>query len=543
MTALISPREKAPSTATRAADVFDSTPQKTNVELAAMRLAGSTTNSDTKVSEDVINAHAPTTRTRLYDDLFLELPLPTQNVVFTNLGADKPAVMNIGKNLIPAINLDSIPALDYESFAGLNRYDQNRAVKRGLAIAVVRHDLHMDGGCFNRSGHPLLEKKVAAVPNFVYRMAQKSDLVREAVAQYILQRSEGDGRIMSALGAIVSMPRALNSGHSIAQEKKLDATPHSPLIVEDLLRRFALTGDASHTSPYATLARSFTPELTKALSDAIERTCQKHGLPPYRGDPWNVLAQMNVLDVSKFGETLREEFKLDDYPVEKLLIESRSRFQRQEGFHKALCARAEQVLDRHIWTKDAPQTPDGRLLLRIGVVGLGLNEEPLTIARQLHTFFEKNNLFEMADFKITVMSTPNPILTRLAKARAEGSDYPLFYPRAFDDDLFVQREEGFVPRPELSDKIEYVASALGNGTSLPHKVDIVACHNVFLYIPAHQQAQAMNELNALTTDNGFISIDGDADAHMRYQKKTPYGKAIAELQSSPRDFYRASYAI
>jgi chemotaxis methyl-accepting protein methylase len=219
------------------------------------------------------------------------------------------------------------------------------------------------------------------------------------------------------------------------------------------------------------------------MESACRAYAEKHQLPPYHGSAVDFLLAAG-LGSGALRDRILQNKTADGRSLKRFMLESRSDFGRYPDEYRSLVAPLE---NRKAW--DNP--------VRIAVCGVGLNEEPITLAVMLSECARKAGINDQ-NFEVHVLSEGGSVLTRLK----EQGPYPLPYEaanvragleRLFPGDVdrilntYFEGENGYlVPREGLREKIHYHQFKIGQDCTPPQTLrgqcKFLSIHNVLQYI-------------------------------------------------------------
>jgi chemotaxis methyl-accepting protein methylase len=241
----------------------------------------------------------------------------------------------------------------------------------------------------------------------------------------------------------------------------------------------------------------------------------------YQGPALDLL--LNSVRLNKpLSEAIMAELNTEGSSIYKMLIESRSMFGRYGDIYREMRTSLRESL------REGPVPSTG---IRIAVAGLGLNEEPLTIALLLAETLKEIGL-DPSLGKVDVLSIDGAILEGFVKFKAGQGAYPYPYrPKKVSSELsglfkeattaivsehFDHLDGRLIPGKVLNEMINYHPFTIGQTTEIPNEL-IGSCkyltlHNVLQYIgkeghlPNNEQmAASFQALHATLAPGGKVS--------------------------------------
>ncbi len=458
-----------------------------------------------KTQDEMVRSH----NLREVLDVLGNCKLPTHRIRTLHLGPNMPDVAIDRSARMPVLNLDRLP-VDYNRKASL-------ALGAKLAQAFCLCDLYRQEGITRISSHPLLEGDVRRLPKMIYDAALRFPILHSFAAHYLSALTTIDdeiGKLALIIGNLSAAAKALIGIFKPSTPIVDLSHVNEPTKEQPISRYLGIFQPCvfSCCYPEKVIGQSFPKTLTMALNRAIAMTCRDLGFPEFRGDPWDVLAAINPYQLTPAQKKLIEHFHVAGYPVAEWVRESQSAFFRPVGTFWT-------KLDAHLSILSERALSRGDNKLRFTVVGIGMNEEPLSLAMSVERFLDTHKLRGRLDYEIKVLSRENPTMRFLINSRNKGTELAIIYPTSSlpSDErfhkFFYRARGGFAPCQELSTHIDYLVSDITDKKSIPQtepSADLVLVHNVFQYIEGGpNMLQTVRTIDSLCRSDGYISIAGD----------------------------------
>jgi chemotaxis methyl-accepting protein methylase len=440
--------------------------------------------------------------------------LPSHLVIAAALGAggDFPLVAIEKRSGAPIVNTDLLPpSSDPEA-----PYTLAAQLARALCLCDMRAGL----GTTRAGAHPLLGNDRRRLPALLHDLAVKIPAFAGFAAHYmgaLTLQCNRDGILFALRRHTSAFIKAIGGTFGAAiMERDLPDLPVPAGPNEAIWKKYLRVFQPclfSGCYPDQVIGLSFYNTLSIELANAIAVTCKERKLPAYSGDPWNTIAALNTYPLSEDQQALIRNFKVEGYPVSDWVRESQSSFFRRvgsfwEGFGKHMDVLCRRALQRRENT------------LRVTVVGVGMNEEPLSVAMATQLFLEKSGLADTLNFEIKVLSRENPTMKALIQARQREQSAPIVYPheqlpyQSQYANFFKPSRGGYAPSEEISSRISYQIVDLTSPGAAEHTgppADLLLVHNVFQYIHGKENRLcALTNINKLCRHDGFVSLAGDA---------------------------------
>ncbi|MCB0335536.1 MAG: hypothetical protein KDD62_04500, partial [Bdellovibrionales bacterium] len=290
----------------------------------------------------------------------------------------------------------------------------------------------------------------------------------------------------------------------------------TPMGIAGVLNRFQMDLFAVG-NPAETIALNFHEDLTASLQAAISSVDGRE----FTGDPWQVLAPVNKYHPSPEQESLMKTFEIEGHNALYFIKESRSDFFREHRVFESVNQWVDEIVERE--SEKRPVNREAPLHLRVVTVGVGCNEEAVSLVAHLHEKIEADKLQESVTFQIHVRSVDNPVMRRLLKAQETGAPYPLRY-------LARDKSSGGVPeriqymfdevngalqlKPQFAAFIDYGIYDVRTppDATIAGQVDIVISGNSF-YFASHEVLAAIQNLRSHLKPDGYLAVFADK---MRY---------------------------
>ncbi len=397
-------------------------------------------------------------------------------------------------------------------------------------------DLHNNERLFSRDG-PLGEANRFAIPPFAYDAARSDPLLAKRIACSLESLSIREHKEFSVslrpvewlrgvYSKVVALFSRSNADNGAAPEyRRLDPETSRYLtgrLLEDL------TGFMGPMNQ-GVLLRAFGPEVSSYMESACRAYAEKHQLPPYRGSAIDFLLAAR-LGGGALLERILENNTADGRSLKRFMLESRSEFGRYPAHYNSLITPLE--------NKEAWQTP-----VRIGVCGVGLNEEPITLAVMLSECARRAGVSE-PDFQVHVLSEGGSVLAQLQQDGPYPFPYEAAAVRAGLRNVFPQDSErilatyfedvnGYlVPREELLGRIYYHPFKIGQDSTSPlllqGQCEFITVHNVLQYVgkdgdgrdvDGYAVQTSFEALKALVHASGKVSITTSSSVHPEVERR------------------------